>query len=175
VRGQPSRPPVEQHRRARKTIAWVFTILVIAGLSFLLLGRTGPHRDFQKVNLIPSFDYLRIFVRMAYGSTPTRRDIRSLLIDGMGNILIFVPLGVALVAALYPARRIGLKVTLIGALVSLSFETLQYWIPNRVVETDDVLLNTAGTALGAVVTIALVHWLSRRPHNSQPAQPTSHD
>lgn len=175
MRGSLNESPAEGNRRRRQTIAWIFVALIVVGLSFLVLGHDGPHREFQKVSLLPSFDYLRIFVRMAYGSVPTRRDIRSLVIDGMGNVAVFVPLGIALAAALLPARRVVLKSTIIGGLLSLSYEVIQYFIPGRVVESDDVVLNTAGAAIGAAVMVLLVRWLSRQSRTKQPAQPTSHD
>jgi glycopeptide antibiotics resistance protein len=41
-------------------------------------------------------------------------------------------------------------VILFGALVSLIFEIIQLWIPGRVTEPDDVVLNAAGALLGSL-------------------------
>lgn len=69
------------------------------------------------------------------------------------NIALFVPLGMA-VAALIPLRWTPLAI-LVGAAVSFTVETAQSHIPGRVPDADDVLWNTLGTAVGALVVIGL--------------------
>ncbi|KTR96588.1 hypothetical protein NS220_01445 [Microbacterium testaceum] len=73
--------------------------------------------------------------------------------DVVMNIALFVPLGLA-VAALLPLRFAPLTV-LFAAAVSLAVETAQSLIPGRVPDADDVLHNTLGAAVGALVVIAL--------------------
>jgi VanZ family protein len=48
-----------------------------------------------------------------------------------------------------------LFVVLVGALVSLTIEIIQAWLPNRVSSTTDLLTNAAGTLLGAVLALAI--------------------
>ena len=78
-----------------------------------------------------------------------------LLIDLAGNVVVFAPLGAALALALgdKPAGRRLLLATLTGAGLSLAIELAQMAIPTRVAALDDLLLNTAGTASGALVSI----------------------
>jgi len=80
-----------------------------------------------------------------------------LLIDLAGNVAVFVPLGAAFVFALGdrpPAHRL-LVATLIGAGLSLTIELVQMTIPSRVTALDDWLLNTTGTAMGALLGLGL--------------------
>lgn len=76
-----------------------------------------------------------------------------LLIDLAGNIVVFIPLGTALVLAMR-GRALGrrlLLATLGGAGLSLIIELLQTSVPSRVAAVDDWLLNTFGVFLGAAV------------------------
>ena len=79
------------------------------------------------------------------------------LISLAGNIVVFVPLGAALALALdgLSTRRRLLLATLIGAGLSLSIELLQATIPSRVTAVDDLLLNTIGTAIGALISLCV--------------------
>jgi glycopeptide antibiotics resistance protein len=83
-----------------------------------------------------------------------------LLIGLVGNVVVFVPLGAALALALRikPVGRRFLMVTFIGTALSLSIELVQMTIPSRVTALGDVLLNTVGTAAGALVGC----WISGR-------------
>ncbi len=84
------------------------------------------------------------------------------LISLAGNIVVFVPLGAALALALdgLSTRRRLLLATLTGAGLSLSIELLQITIPSRVTAADDLLLNTVGTAIGALVSLSISTWLT---------------
>jgi glycopeptide antibiotics resistance protein len=77
---------------------------------------------------------------------PTR-----VLIGLAGNVVVFVPLGLALALALHdrPVGRRLLLATLGGAGLSLAIEITQLAVPTRVAALDDWLLNTLGTTIGA--------------------------
>ena len=81
------------------------------------------------------------------------RGISSrVLIELAGNVVVFVPLGAALVLALGDRSMSSrlLTATLIGAVLSLGIELAQTALPSRVTSARDLLLNTAGTAIGAL-------------------------
>lgn len=92
-------------------------------------------------------------------SAATQSITAHLLIDLAGNVVVFAPLGATLALALSgrPVEHRLLLATLIGAGLSLTIELLQTAIPTRVTALDDWLLNTAGTATGALVGC----WISR--------------
>lgn len=72
------------------------------------------------------------------------------------NVLVLVPLGVLLeeasgqVSRQLAKRAVG-WITLLGALISLSIEILQYVLKCGVFETDDIIHNTLGAFLAAFV------------------------
>ena len=88
--------------------------------------------------------------------------------DISNNIVAFAPLGFLLNALLFrrqSRRRSFWTSVLLGALLSLTIEVLQYFLPMRDSDTMDLLLNTLGTAAGAWLYIleADHHWLAQLP------------
>lgn len=79
----------------------------------------------------------------------------ALVIGFVGNIVVFVPLGIGLGVAL--GERIFLAIAL-GASVSLAIELLQLSMPSRVSSPIDFVLNTAGVAIG----VLLIHFTFRK-------------
>jgi glycopeptide antibiotics resistance protein len=76
---------------------------------------------------------------------------------------VFVPLGAALGIATAPPgprrrfkARWWLRILGVGLLLSFSIELLQLTIPSRATDIDDVILNTLGTMLGALVAWGLL-------------------
>lgn len=74
------------------------------------------------------------------------------LISLAGNLVVFAPLGLTFALALRGKSmgRRWLLATLVGAAFSLAIEIVQSQLPSRVIALDDWLLNTAGTAIGAL-------------------------
>jgi glycopeptide antibiotics resistance protein len=98
------------------------------------------------------------------GPAAARGISPHLLISLAGNVVVFVPLGTALAFALgYSSmgRRL-LMATVIGAALSLSIELTQTAIPSRVTAVSDLLLNTVGTGVGALVGCGISLWQQRR-------------
>ncbi|MCE1191826.1 MAG: VanZ family protein [Acidovorax sp.] len=74
------------------------------------------------------------------------------------NVAGYAPLGFLLVLAVLRSgggRGVVLLATLAGMLLSLSMEFLQIYLPRRVPSNLDLLLNTAGTLLGALAAALL--------------------
>ena len=92
------------------------------------------------------------------------------------NAFLFFPLGLSLGNAWRPERRIlrrfGLTV-LCGLALSLFCETMQGLFMLGTAETDDLLMNTAGVALGAVSALAAgvlslpIRWLRKNGDTSR--------
>ena len=92
---------------------------------------------------------------------------RSDLGDVIINILGFVPLGFFLCAYLYHAKHLGkvralVLTVVLGAITSLVIELLQAYLPSRDSSLLDIIDNTLGTALGAVLHTALANFIVRR-------------
>jgi VanZ family protein len=90
-------------------------------------------------------------------------SLRALVVDLLGNVAVFVPLGVGLAALLYrpPVVRPGSRrVTLLlcvlgGALLSSFIEAVQFTMPTRAADLTDLALNSLGAALGAQACLVL--------------------
>lgn len=79
----------------------------------------------------------------------------------VGNIGLFVPFGALLLAA-YPRLRIR-RVVLVAALLSTVIECLQYvFAVGRISDVNDVITNTLGGALGALVAAGAAKVFGRR-------------
>jgi len=81
--------------------------------------------------------------------------------DLIANLLGYLPLGLLLFVAFVRggrrARSAALLACASGALLSLTLEILQNYLPHRVSSNLDLALNAAGTALGVAIG-ALLHW-----------------
>ncbi len=111
--------------------------------------------------LILKPDFLRPFWRNAYGDPTAIKDV-------VNNIVAFIPLGFLLAAWLSRFQSVGRSFWLalfLGSLLSLTVEVLQYFIPMRISDMMDWLLNTGGTMIGAWLYVleARYHWLGRLP------------
>jgi VanZ like family len=102
-----------------------------------------------------------------FPSEPTRRRFLWCLacgelgtLDVLHNILLFMPLGAAIVWTGVSWRR----AVVIGFLLSLSIEMAQlFWIPGRDASLSDILTNTTGTLVGAHLAMQVAGWLAPAP------------
>lgn len=93
------------------------------------------------------------------------------LVEALANVAMFVPLGVLLVLLAAPAdrrapaaRRLVVRITLVSAAVSTGIEVAQaLWLPSRVPTVQDVVMNTAGAAAGAIATLVVLRRRERTP------------
>jgi VanZ like family len=79
--------------------------------------------------------------------------------DLLLNILLFMPLGAALARRGTPRIR----VFLFGLLLSGTIECAQFFIPGRDPSVSDVIANTCGAVLGALIARSAHVWLTSRP------------
>ena len=115
-----------------------------AALVYIVLLKNGLSFSGRCLELTP-FAFIGDFIRKE-----TSLDV--LLKNVLGNLAIFIPLGV-LLPCLF--RKLNLlKTVLIGFLVSLSFELLQLAFGIGVTDIDDLLLNTLGAFIGGVLYFA---------------------
>ena len=70
----------------------------------------------------------------------------KLLPENIMNLVVFVPVGLLLGCVF--RNMTFLRVLLIGAAISITIETLQYFYHRGFAETDDVMHNTLGCAIG---------------------------
>jgi VanZ family protein len=99
--------------------------------------------------LIPDAELLQHRLHIALSHRMTRGDLAS-------NVLIYMPLGAALMLSLFGRRRVVhvVQATLIGSLLSLNMELAQAFTAHRVTSVFDWLLNSAGAFAGALMITA---------------------
>ncbi|WP_136052070.1 VanZ family protein [Microbacterium sp. K36] len=85
----------------------------------------------------------------------------AVVLEILANVALFVPVGLLLPFA-WPRLRLW-QVTLAGGLLSVVIESVQGLMPSRFPTVSDVIANTTGTFLGAVVATVLLALLSRGP------------
>ena len=105
------------------------------------------------VNLVPLRHHLAAYRCWLRDCDAAEVALRYLLVDVVGNVLLFVPLGLTLAAASTRATRWGrlAAATASAALLSVLIEVIQLAMPSRASDVDDVIFNTLGALVGAVV------------------------
>jgi len=85
---------------------------------------------------------------------------RSARYDVVTNVMAYVPFGILVALALPDGRPRARLLTTSGvaALLSLSMETLQMFLPTRDASLADLLLNTTGAAFGGAVAMVFARW-----------------
>lgn len=89
----------------------------------------------------------------------------AVVLEILANVALFVPVGLLLPFA-WPRLRLW-QVTLAGGLLSVVIESVQGLMPSRFPTVSDVIANTTGTFLGAVVATVLLALLSRGPERAR--------
>jgi len=115
------------------------------------------------VSLNPfDFDFQNGISAWAWLNAPLPRFIT--LFDVLVNILAYIPFGFLVMFAAYPRWRnyIALGIALgLSAVLALSVETLQSWLPTRIPSQMDWWANILGGLLGGLLAIPLgPQWLS---------------
>ncbi len=158
---------------AARAAAWLLVVGVTAWLLGLTLREMSGERlgrirfglPQNEVNLRPLVNKLETLHDLKSPIPAVRRHAQVyLLVDVLGNVVAFAPFGASLAAATLLSsrsrlhgrfRRWWLKVSLVGLALSLFIELGQLAIPGRVTDVDDVILNTIGTAAGALLVAGL--------------------
>ncbi|GAB4395722.1 MAG: hypothetical protein Fur0044_54440 [Anaerolineae bacterium] len=80
-----------------------------------------------------------------------------MLIDVIGNVIVFIPVGFGLAGALHQTHlgQTFRLATLGGLGLSLLIELSQLAIPSRSTDVDDLIFNTLGAAIGALGFVLL--------------------
>ena len=77
------------------------------------------------------------------------KSFTAVILNYIGNAVLFFPLGIILPAVFKKLGFLGTVIT--GMLMSLAVETMQYFTLRGFADIDDLLMNTLGVILGAVL------------------------
>jgi VanZ family protein len=133
--------PEHRQRSAAALLALVVAVLVLYASLYPFEGwRWPPGQTLSALLLLP-------------------RSVYHVAFDVVSNLVGYMPLGALLTLALrrpgVRARSAWLQAVLMCAALSYGCETLQQLVPARVPALEDLALNTAGGALGALLGLAL--------------------
>lgn len=138
----------------------VFIIYIGSGLELTIVpasvsGFNNPPEP--GLNIIPVINTYKQFISTLAETDKTDTDLA--LQNIIGNILLFLPLGIFL-PCLFPTLNSIKKVAVICFLCSLSIELIQLILRQygtyRTVDIDDIILNTTGGILGWLIFSKLV-------------------
>lgn len=132
----------------KKKRIWVFLfVLYSTVMLWLLFHRTGyvegiPYREQLKMNLLP-FETIKLFVGLL--EHPGYRQ--DAIVNLFGNVIMFIPLGFLLPRVFPKVNRLWKTLLLTAAIITL-VEILQLFTLLGSCDTDDLILNVTGAALG---------------------------
>jgi glycopeptide antibiotics resistance protein len=110
------------------------------------------HHLFSNMHFVP-FGTIR--TQLAFGLEHS--EARQLI----GNVALFVPFGFLLPAAVRTCRRLWVTLV-VAAGLSVLIEILQALLPSHATDVDDMILNTAGAALGFLAFSVVARMVKRR-------------
>jgi glycopeptide antibiotics resistance protein len=132
-------------REKSKSVLWTVFACYVLVLVLLLFGRT-QHAG-HPYNLLP-LKTIRDYFTVLGRDDPAGISLRPYaVINFLGNLLAFLPLGLLLPLLFMPQRRFGLFLLTAATAICL-VELLQYLSRRGALDIDDLLLNLPGALLG---------------------------
>ena len=136
----------------RKPVTVLLLIAVTLGICTLTLWISG--KSYSKVDPIPFEDLRHLLHRLQHDVVSTRL-LAIVVVPIIANVLLFVPWGFLMFITLYTVERPTVQTyvltVLIGLTLTCAIEAWQYFLPARVADINDIIWNTTGTLLGAIL------------------------
>ncbi len=98
-------------------------------------------------------------------SIPTLSWIGYYEVEFTANVFMFVPIGLFLVL-LFGRRKWWLAIA-IGVALTVTIETVQLFLPERVSDVRDIIANSVGTVIGVAVALLVTARKERRIHTQK--------
>jgi VanZ family protein len=125
------------------------TTLAIITITIWMAGKS-----YSSLDPFP-FDDLRYLSRRLAERPISTHILAVIVVPMIANVLLFVPWGFFTFITFYTVERPTLQTYVLTILLGLSFtlaiEAWQYFLPSRVADASDVIWNTSGTVLGALL------------------------
>jgi glycopeptide antibiotics resistance protein len=136
----------------RRPVTILLLLAVTATIVFLTVYASG--KSYSKIDPVPFEDLRHLSHRLAVRPVSTQ-VMAVIVMPIIANVLLFVPWGFLTFISLYTVDRPTMQtyvLTILGGLsFSLAIEAWQYFLPTRVADVNDVIWNTTGAALGAIL------------------------
>ena len=131
----------------------VLLLLVVTGL-IVLTTIWMSSKGYSKIDPQPFDDIRHLSNRIARHPVSTH-ILAVIIVPIIANILLFVPWGFLMFIALYTVERPTLQTyvltVLLGLTLTCAIEAWQYFLPSRVADVNDIIWNTTGALLGAIL------------------------
>jgi glycopeptide antibiotics resistance protein len=136
----------------RRPVTIVLLLAVTALIGLMTLWMSG--KSYSKVDPVPFEDIRHLTHRIARRPVSTHL-LAVMVVPIIANVLLFLPWGFLMFIALYTANRPTLQTYVLTVLLGFTFtciiEGWQYFLPDRVADVNDIIWNTTGTLLGAIL------------------------
>jgi glycopeptide antibiotics resistance protein len=136
----------------RRPITVLLLLIVTASIVFVTVYAAG--KSYSKIDPIPFEDLRHLTHRLEHKPVSTQ-VMAVIIMPIIANVLLFIPWGFLTFISLYTLERPTMQtyvLTILGGLsFSLAIEAWQYFLPTRVADVNDVIWNTTGAALGAIL------------------------
>ncbi|HUP50626.1 MAG TPA: VanZ family protein [Thermoanaerobaculia bacterium] len=129
-------------------------LLIAATLAIIAVTVWTSGRSYSNVDPRP-FDDLKLIIDRLGTRLMSTQLLALLIVPIIGNVLLFVPWGFLMFIVLYTVDRPTVQTYVLTILLGFSFtlaiEAWQYFLPSRVADVNDVIWNTVGAVLGAML------------------------
>ena len=136
-------------RKPVTVLLLLVTTLAIVSVTVWMAGKS-----YETLNPTP-FDDIRYLARRLALRPISTHMLAVLVVPMIANVLLFVPWGFLAFITFYTVDRPTLQTYVLTILLGFSFtlgiEGWQYFLPSRVADVNDVIWNTSGTILGALL------------------------
>ncbi len=140
---------MERSERKREIVAGLLGCVVAVVLWLTVLGRDNIVEDSLAFQPFHAFHSMLKEIQ--------ENGIRGNL---LGNIIMFVPLGI-LLPMVSDKARMWYRTALVGLMLSIAIEFTQLFTSRGFFEIDDMILNTLGTVIGYGACKMIDFWLER--------------
>jgi glycopeptide antibiotics resistance protein len=136
----------------KRPVTIVLLLLVTIAIAAATLWISG--KSYSKIDPIPFEDLRHLAHRIAHRPVSTR-VLALILVPIVANVLLFVPWGFLMFITLYTVNRPTVQTYVLTFLLGVTFacaiEAWQYFLPTRVADINDIIWNSAGTLVGAIL------------------------
>lgn len=133
-----------------------FTVLLLLATTLAIITVTVymAGKSYENFEPIP-FDDLRYLAKRLAERPISTHILAVIVVPMIANVMLFVPWGFFAFITFYTVERPTLQTYVLTILLGFSFtlgiEAWQYFLPSRVADVNDVIWNTSGTILGALL------------------------
>jgi glycopeptide antibiotics resistance protein len=133
---------------------WTSLLLLVVTFAIVAITVWMAGKSYENFDPIP-FEDIRYLVKRLAARPISTHILAVIVVPMIANVLLFVPWGFLTFIALYtidrPTLQTYILTILLGFSFSLGIEAWQYFLPSRVADINDVIWNTTGAMLGALL------------------------